>query len=289
MNTRYNLVLGTALVAAAALPRPCAAVAFESAETGARRAAPEAKRVGKALAAQGLPSMPYRPREETALAAAKFCDVVSQNIYFPLPVPRHGDEPGFPDCPILVGEFHFQLRGRGYFNSWNGWTPEERIVAYREYVEHALRNPRFVGAHWFQWADQPLTGRGVVGPAPQHRGERLFDRALHLRRRRRRHADGALLRCARRPLALPDDEGGHCRQPGDIPLRGAVESTRMDEGRRPPTTAAACSPRGTSASPTTDSRSPGRLHAADSLMSILTRANSFQAPSTGCLGTSDLS
>lgn len=159
MNTRYNLVLGTALVAAAALPRPCAAVAFESAETGARRAAPEAKRVGKALAAQGLPSMPYRPREETALATAKFCDVVSQNIYWPLPVPRHGDEPGFPDCPILVGEFHFQARGRGFFNSWSSLTPEERIVAYREYVEHALRDPRFVGTHWFQWGDQIVTGR----------------------------------------------------------------------------------------------------------------------------------
>lgn len=159
MNTRYNLVLGTALVAAAALPRPCAAVAFESAETGARRAAPEAKRVGKALAAQGLPSMPYRPREETALAAAKFCDVLSMNIYYPLPVPRHGHEAGFPDCPMLVGEFHFQARGRGFFNSWSSLTPEERIVAYREYVEHALRDPRCVGAHWFQWADQPIMGR----------------------------------------------------------------------------------------------------------------------------------
>ena len=107
MNTRYNLVLGTALVAAVALPRPCAAVAFESAETGARRAATEAKRVGKALAAQGLPSMPYRPREETALAAAKFCDVVSQNIYFPLPVPRHGISGG---CPLPPGPAA-QVRG----------------------------------------------------------------------------------------------------------------------------------------------------------------------------------
>ena len=96
-------------------------------------------------------------------AVAKFCDVLSVNIYHTLPVPAHGDEPGFPDCPMLVGEFHFQLRGRGYFNSGNGWTPEERIVAYREYVEHALRDPRFVGAHWFQWADQPLTGRGLDG------------------------------------------------------------------------------------------------------------------------------
>ncbi len=97
--------------------------------------------------------------ESVYRAAAKFCDVLSMNIYYPLPVPRHGHEAGFPDCPMLVGEFFFLSRGRGHFASPLGFTPEERIVAYREYVEHALRDPRFVGAHWFAWADQMVTGR----------------------------------------------------------------------------------------------------------------------------------
>ena len=35
----------------------------------------------------------------------------------------------------------------------------ERAKLYREYHEATLRNPRYVGAHWFQWWDQVLTAR----------------------------------------------------------------------------------------------------------------------------------
>jgi hypothetical protein len=35
----------------------------------------------------------------------------------------------------------------------------ERAAAYRSYVEGALRHPAIVGTHWFQYQDQPLTGR----------------------------------------------------------------------------------------------------------------------------------
>ena len=37
---------------------------------------------------------------------------------------------------------------------------EIRAAHYRAYVESALDHPRFIGTHWFQWQDQPLTGRG---------------------------------------------------------------------------------------------------------------------------------
>jgi hypothetical protein len=90
-------------------------------------------------------------------AAARHCDVTTYNIYKPLPVPEQGWEEDFPDRPLLVGEFCFQGVGRGYGN-W-GYEPEERAAAYRRFLEHALRDPRCVGAHWFQWADQPHTGR----------------------------------------------------------------------------------------------------------------------------------
>ncbi len=92
-------------------------------------------------------------------AAAKYCDVLSVNIYMPLPVPRHGHEPGFPECPMMVGEFHFHGRGAASFATFAAMTPPERRLAYREYVGHALRDPRFVGTHWFQWGDQIVTGR----------------------------------------------------------------------------------------------------------------------------------
>ena len=33
-------------------------------------------------------------------------------------------------------------------------------MAYRYYVEQAAAHPAFIGASWFQWIDQPATGRG---------------------------------------------------------------------------------------------------------------------------------
>ena len=41
-----------------------------------------------------------------------------------------------------------------------GITQAERALAYRRFVEGALLHPNIVGAHWFQYRDQPLTGRG---------------------------------------------------------------------------------------------------------------------------------
>lgn len=34
---------------------------------------------------------------------------------------------------------------------------------YRDYVNIALDNPMVVGCHWFQYLDQPLTGRSYDG------------------------------------------------------------------------------------------------------------------------------
>jgi hypothetical protein len=36
---------------------------------------------------------------------------------------------------------------------------EARAQAYSEYVRGALRHPQFVGTHWFEYQDQPTTGR----------------------------------------------------------------------------------------------------------------------------------
>ena len=35
----------------------------------------------------------------------------------------------------------------------------ERGTAYRYYVEQAASFPAFIGSSWFQWVDQPSTGR----------------------------------------------------------------------------------------------------------------------------------
>ena len=38
-------------------------------------------------------------------------------------------------------------------------SQEERGVAYRYYVENAVADPSIVGTHWFEWIDEPSTGR----------------------------------------------------------------------------------------------------------------------------------
>jgi hypothetical protein len=64
------------------------------------------------------------------------------------------------DRPVLIGEFHFGTPGRGMTPGLKQTSSqEERGVAYRYYVENALADPSIVGAHWFEWIDEPSTGR----------------------------------------------------------------------------------------------------------------------------------
>jgi hypothetical protein len=92
-------------------------------------------------------------------AAAKYCDVVSFNIYqrgvADLRLPEGEDK------PIIIGEFHFGALDRGLPHP--GLVPtadqQDRADSYMKYVLSALMNPRIVGTHWFQFSDQPFTGR----------------------------------------------------------------------------------------------------------------------------------
>jgi hypothetical protein len=94
-----------------------------------------------------------------AASAARFCDVVSYNIYR-----LRADDfqfPGGADVPLIIGEFHLGALDRGMFHP--GLVPVasqvERARNYREYVRGVLRHPQFVGCHWFQYQDEPTTGR----------------------------------------------------------------------------------------------------------------------------------
>lgn len=94
-----------------------------------------------------------------AVAAAKHCDVVSYNLYQHDVADFKFD--GGADVPLIIGEFHFGALDRGLFHT--GLVPvmtqAERAQAYRDYVRGALRHPQFVGCHWFQYQDEPTTGR----------------------------------------------------------------------------------------------------------------------------------
>jgi hypothetical protein len=61
---------------------------------------------------------------------------------------------------MIIGEFHFGVPERGLAPGLaQAVNQEERAVAYRYYVENAAANPAIIGTHWFQWIDQPATGR----------------------------------------------------------------------------------------------------------------------------------
>jgi hypothetical protein len=104
---------------------------------------------------------------EAVEACGRWCDVVSFNRY------RRsiGDDPSewarfhALGKPALIGEFHFGSANRGLF--WEGLVgvgaESERGPAYARYLHAVADNPDFVGAHWFQYVDEPLTGRTLDG------------------------------------------------------------------------------------------------------------------------------
>ncbi|MDO5058058.1 MAG: hypothetical protein Q4E06_12150 [Lautropia sp.] len=103
---------------------------------------------------------------EAMAACARWCDVVSFNLY--IPNLREGFEHqalARLDKPALLTEFHFGSSDRGPF--WPGVqvvnTEAERGPAYQRMLESVVANPQFVGAHWFQYLDQPVTGRWLDG------------------------------------------------------------------------------------------------------------------------------
>ena len=103
---------------------------------------------------------------EAVNACAEFCDVLSFNFY--TREPQHGYDFAALrqlDKPLMVTEFHFGSRDRGPF--WGGvaevYKEEERGPAYARFLTKALEEPQIVGVHWFQYLDQPVTGRLLDG------------------------------------------------------------------------------------------------------------------------------
>ncbi|KAG9601868.1 hypothetical protein KCV01_g7424, partial [Aureobasidium melanogenum] len=103
---------------------------------------------------------------EVEEASSRFADVTSINTYTDLP--EHGfDVAEFKkwDKPVLITEFHFGSADRGPFG--NGVAAvaneEERGKAYARFVDAAAASGVIVGTHWFQYVDQPVTGRILDG------------------------------------------------------------------------------------------------------------------------------
>ncbi|MFK7849478.1 MAG: hypothetical protein AB8D78_00745 [Akkermansiaceae bacterium] len=97
--------------------------------------------------------------KEVAAAAAKYCDVVGINRYrFS---PSDLEIADGHDKPIIIGEFHFGALDRGTFHPGLRGVGDQnqRARAYVHFLEEALKHPNIVGAHWFQYREQVVTGR----------------------------------------------------------------------------------------------------------------------------------
>ena len=102
---------------------------------------------------------------EVVRAAAQYADVVSYNLY------KEGMHPetwGFLadiDMPSIIGEFHFGASDSGLYHPGllHAADQEDRARLYQEYMHTVIDNPYFVGAHWFQYVDSPITGRALDG------------------------------------------------------------------------------------------------------------------------------
>lgn len=100
---------------------------------------------------------------EVVRACADRVDVVSVNRYNR--AIRSEDWTGENDLgkPVIVGEFHFGAADRNMLHPSlvPTETQAERAEAMKTYVRSVVDCPAFVGCHWFQYMDQPVTGRGM--------------------------------------------------------------------------------------------------------------------------------
>jgi hypothetical protein len=99
--------------------------------------------------------------KDDVLKTARGFDVFSVNIYSYAPTQKTLDHIySVAQRPIMVGEFHIGSPERGMAQGLVlAKNQEERGVAYRYYVEQCAAHPDVVGAHWFEWVDEPASGR----------------------------------------------------------------------------------------------------------------------------------
>ena len=126
-----------------------------------------------------------RPPAAVARAEAKYTDVISINHYSPS---------GHPDLamlrnlhaltgrPILITEFSWRAQSNrsGNTNAKGAEvtvaTQADRAQAYRTFVSEWMREPYAVGAHWFQYHDQPSDGRAFDGENSNYGIVDIYDR-----------------------------------------------------------------------------------------------------------------
>jgi hypothetical protein len=91
--------------------------------------------------------------------AAQYCDVVSFNRYRST---AEDVRPGNCDKPVIIGEWHHTtLEKSTFYRGPEHFTEnlKSRAQKYDYFVKSCMNNPHIVGAHYFQYYDQPTVGR----------------------------------------------------------------------------------------------------------------------------------
>jgi hypothetical protein len=97
---------------------------------------------------------------DDVLRAARIFDVCSINVYEYEPSKQVERTYRVTGRPVLIGEFHFGVPADGLGAGLVQTRDQvERGKGYRYYVEQGAALPGFLGAHWFQWRDEPVLGR----------------------------------------------------------------------------------------------------------------------------------
>lgn len=98
---------------------------------------------------------------EVIEACARHCDVVSFNHYEHLPDRALFDRINARiDKPLFIGEYGHNSLDDGLLTMFVPVADQrERGVGFRSYTEQLAAMPYFVGCHFFQYLDEPITGR----------------------------------------------------------------------------------------------------------------------------------
>ena len=115
--------------------------------------------MGARMANWGMP-------DEIIKASLAYSDVLSFNIYEEGMAANRWDFLEELDLPVVIGEFHIgATQGSGLFHPGivHAADQADRAEMYKEYMKSVLSKPYMVGAHWFQYVDEPITGRAFDG------------------------------------------------------------------------------------------------------------------------------
>ena len=94
------------------------------------------------------------------LRMGRLFDVNSINIYDYAPIAEVQRAYKLAGRPVIIGEFHNGVPANGLGAGLVQVSDQkQRGVAYSYYVEQSAALPELIGTHWFQWLDEPVTGR----------------------------------------------------------------------------------------------------------------------------------